>query len=81
MVTSTLAGNDRQGGFSVQIGGSEARRQLRMSVGIVVVLAVTIVSAATTFGAHPVSAKRDIVSAAPLTTLHAETNVIGAKAI
>ncbi len=72
---------NRQNGFSVQIGGSEARRQFRMSVGVVAVLAVAIVSAATTFGAHPVSAKRDVVSAAPLMTLHAETNAIGAKAI
>ena len=71
----------RQSGFSVQIGGSEARRQFRMSVGVVAVLAIAIVSAATTFGAHPVSAKRYVVSAAPTMTLHAETNAIGAKAI
>lgn len=67
-------------GFSTQVGGTEVRRQLHMSVGIVVALAFGIVSAALTVGAHPLDARRAVVSA-PLTTLHAETNAIGAKPI
>ncbi len=81
METIALSAHDRQSGFSVQIGEREARRQLRMSVGVVAILAVAIVSTATTFGAHPLAAKRDVVSVAPQTSLHAETNAIGAKAI
>ena len=61
--------------------GGEARRQLRMSVGVVVMLAIGIVSAAATVGSHPLAAKRDVVSMVPLTTMHADSNVVGARAI
>ena len=55
-----------------------ARRQLRMSLSVVAVLTVGIVTAGLTFGAHPLSAKRDVVSAPSITVLHADTNVVGA---
>ena len=71
---------DASAGFSTEVGGTDVRRQLQMSVGLVVVLAFGIVSAALTVGSHPLDAKRAVV-AAPLTTLHAETNAVGAKAI
>ena len=68
-------------GFTAEVTGVEARRQLRMSVGVVVMLAVGIVSAALTVGSHPLAAKREVVSIAPLVTMHAEANPVGAKAI
>lgn len=73
--------NESNNGFSARIGGSEARRQLRMSVGVVVMLSIGIVSAAVTVGSHPIAAKRDLVSTAPVTMMHAESNVVGAKPI
>ena len=72
---------DDSAGFFAEVTASEVRRQLRMSVGIVVVLALGIVSAAVTVGAHPLEARRAVVSASPVIMLHAETNAIGAKAI
>lgn len=71
-------GND---GFHTGVDGDAARRQLRMSVGVVVMLAVGIVSAAVTVGPHPLAAKRDVVSLQPVSTLHADTEVVGAKPI
>lgn len=68
-------------GFTAGLTGVDARRQLRMSVGVVVMLAVGIVSAAVTVGSHPVAAKRDVVSLAPVVVMHAEANPVGAKAI
>ena len=68
-------------GFSNTVNGESARRQLRMSVGVVVMLAVGIVSAAVTVGPHPLAAKRDVVSLQPVSTLHADTEVVGAKPI
>ncbi|WP_237476821.1 hypothetical protein [Lichenibacterium dinghuense] len=68
-------------GFTAEVTGVEARRQLRMSVGVVVMLAVGIVSAAFTVGSHPIAAKRDVVSTAPFVTMHAEANPVGARAI
>ena len=81
MTATTSTASHRNLGFIVHFGRSEARRQLRMSVGIVSVLAIGIVASAATIGSHPVAATRDIVAAKPLTTLHAESNVTGAKAI
>ena len=71
----------RSDGFSCRISGNEARRQLKVSVGVVVMLAIGIVSAAFTVGAHPISAKRDIVSVTTPSTQHAESVVGGAKAL
>jgi hypothetical protein len=68
-------------GFSATVDGTAARRQLRMSVSVVVMLAVGIVSAAVTVGPHPMSAKRDVLSMKPVTALHADTEVVGAKPI
>ncbi len=81
MVANVLTADDSSNGFSATIGGSEARRQLRMSVGVVVMLSIGIVSAAATIGSHPLAAKRDVVSTAPVTVLHAESNVVGARPI
>ena len=64
-------------GFAYRLGASEARRQLKLSLSVVIVLAVGIVSAALTFGAHPIDAKRDVVLLPTVTTLHAETNAVG----
>ena len=66
---STIA---RQGGrgFSADVTHAEARRQLRMSICVVSMLVVGIVSAAFTVGAHPVSARRDVTSTAPLAAAH-----------
>jgi hypothetical protein len=79
MAAKTFSRDDGTG-FFTEAQGTEVRRQLRMSVGIVVVLAFGIVSAAATVGSHPLEAKRAMTSA-PLTTLHAETNAVGAKPI
>ena len=81
MVANVFTADDSSNGFSARIGGSEARRQLRMSVGVVVMLSIGIVSAAATVGSHSIAAKRDVASAAPVTVLHAETNAVGARPI
>lgn len=81
MVASSAIARQGSQGFSTDVTGTEARRQLRMSVGVVVMLAVGIVSAALTVGPHPLAAKRDVVSTAPVVTMHAEANPVGAKAI
>lgn len=81
MVTNSRAARQGDNGFTAEVTGVEARRQLRMSVGVVVMLAVGIVSAAVTVGSHPIAAKRDVVSVAPVVVMHAEANPIGAKAI
>ncbi len=81
MVANIASANRNNDGFSARVDGTEARRQLRMSVGVVIMLAIGIVSAAATVGAHPIAVKRDVASVVPVTTLHAETNVVGAKAI
>lgn len=81
MVASVLSAKQGSNGFSAEVTGAAARRQLRMSVGVVVMLSVGIVSAAVSVGSHPLAAKRDVVSAAPSATLHADSNVVGAKAI
>ena len=65
-------------GFACRLDGHAARRQLRMSLSVVTVLAVGIASVALTFGRHPIEAKRDVVSLPSITTLHAESNAIGA---
>ena len=82
MVANTLHAQNASRGFTSPVAASEARRQLRMSVGVVVMLSVGIVSAAVTVGPNPIAAKRDVVSMKPVTTLHADTDVVGAaKAI
>lgn len=81
MATQTSSASNRNLGFVVRFGREDAKRQLRISVGIVSVLTIGIVAAAVTVGGHPMAATRDIVAAQPLTTLHAESNVTGAKAI
>ena len=81
MVSTSFTARQGIDGFTAGVTGVEARRQLRMSVGVVVMLAVGIVSAAVTVGSHPVAAKRDVVSAFPVVTMHAEANPVGAKAI
>ena len=81
MVASLLSADDRNGGFSARIGSDEARRQLRMSLGVVVMLSIGIASAAATVGSHPLAAKRDAMSMAPSTHLHAGSDAVGAKAI
>lgn len=82
MVANTLHAQQSSHGFTSPVAGSEARRQLRMSVGVVVMLSVGIVSAAFTVGPNPIAAKRDVVSMKPVTALHADTDVVGAaKAI
>ena len=81
MVASSLTARQNNDGFTAGVTGVEARRQLRMSVGVVVMLAVGIVSAAVTVGSHPVAAKRDVVSLAPVVTLHAEANPVGADPV
>ncbi|RYB02712.1 hypothetical protein [Lichenibacterium ramalinae] len=68
-------------GFSAKVDGIAARRQLRMSVGVVAMLAVGIVSAAVTVGPHPMSAKRDVLSMKPVSALHADSDVVGARPI
>ncbi len=77
MITK-MSSSPQSSGFAYGLEASEARRQLKLSLSVVVVLAVGIVSAALTFGAHPLDAKRDIVLLPTLTTMHAETNAIGA---
>lgn len=76
----TLRRVEDSAGFSIKAAGSDARRQLRMSLGVVVVLSLGIVSAAFTVGAHPLDARRSFVSS-PSTALHAETDVAGVKPI
>ena len=69
-------------GFSVSLGGPEARRQLHLSLGVVTVLAIGIVSAGVAVGGHPLAVKQDVVaSRAPVTMTQAETRVTGAKQI
>ncbi len=81
MVANSITGRQGRNVFAAEVTGIEARRQLRMSVGVVVMLAVGIVSAALTVGSHPIAAKRDIVSLTPVIVLHADANPVGAKAI
>ena len=81
MVASFLTARQGGNGFTAELTRAEVRRQLRMSVGVVVMLAVGIVSASLTVGSHPISAKRDVVSVAPVVTMHAEANPVGARAI
>ena len=71
---------DRRG-FSTEMSGAEARRLLRLSVGVVVMIGVGIVSAALSVGAHPVAVKRDARSILPTVVMHAETGATGARAI
>lgn len=79
MVNRTSS-TDRSG-FSAEITGAEARRQLRLSVAVVAMIGVGIVSAAVSVGPHPIAAKRDAVSMVPTVTLQADTAVTGAKPI
>lgn len=81
MVASSFTVRQGSQGFSAEVTGVEARRQLRMSVGVVVMLAAGIVSAALTVGSHPLAARRDVVSVLPVVTMHAEANPVGARAI
>jgi hypothetical protein len=81
MVANSLTARQGDNGFTAEVTGVEARRQLRLSVSVVVMLAVGIVSAAVTVGSHPIAAKRDLASVAPVVVLHADANPIGAKAI
>ena len=81
MVANSSSVRRNGDGFSPGLTGTEARRQLRLSVGVVVMLAVGIVSAAVSVGSHPLAAKRGVVSAAPVVTLHADANPVGARAI
>ena len=81
MVASSHSARQGKDGFTAGVTGVEARRQLRMSVGVVIMLALGIVSAAATVGSHPIPARRDVVSIAPVVMLHADANPIGAKAI
>ncbi len=81
MVASSLTPRRGNDGFTAGVNGVEARRQLRMSVGVVAMLAVGIVSAAVTVGSHPVAARRDVVSVAPVVMMHAEANPIGADPV
>ena len=81
MVATSLTARQGDTGFTAEVTGVEARRQLRLSVGVVVMLAFGIVSAAFAVGSHPISVKRDIVLAAPVVTMHAEANPVGATAI
>lgn len=77
---STIA---RQGGqgFSADVNRAEARRRLRMSVCVVSMLTLGIVSTAFEVGTHPLAARRDVTSTAPLTAVHAVTDASGAHAI
>lgn len=77
MVTKASS-STQNSGFAYVLEVNAARRQLKLSLSVVVVLAVGIVSAALTFGAHPIDARRDVVALPTVTTLHAETNAIGA---
>lgn len=81
MVATSFTARSGNDGFTAEVTGIEARRQLRMSVGVVVMLAVGIVSAALTVGSHPIAAKRDVASAAPVVVMHAAADPVGAKAI
>ena len=77
MVTKTSS-PAQHSGFAFRLEASETRRQFKLSLSVVVVLAVGIVSAALTFGAHPIDVKRAVVFLPTVTTMHAETNAIGA---
>ena len=81
MVGNVISTSDSNNGFSAKIDLSDVRRQLRMSIGVVVMVSIGVVSAATVVGSHPLAAKRDVVSMKPVTTMHAETNVSGARPI
>ena len=81
MVANSLTSRRSGDGFSAEVTGVEARRRLRMSVGVVAMLSVGIVSAAFAVGSHPIAAKRDVVSTAPVVVMHAEADPVGAKAI
>lgn len=81
MVAKSITGRQGGNGFATEVTGIEARRQLRMSVGVVVMLSVGIVSAALTVGSHPLAAKRSVVSLAPVVVMHADANPVGARAI
>ena len=81
MVANSSAARRDSRGFSAEVTGVEARRQLRMSVAVVVMLSTGIVSAALTVGSHPLAAKRDVASTAPVVVMHAEADPVGAKAI
>lgn len=75
-----ISSTDRSG-FSAEMTGAQARRQLRLSVAVVTMIGVGIVSAALSVGPQPIAAKRDAVSTVPTVTLRADTAVSGAKAI
>ena len=77
MVTKTLS-LAQHSGFAFRLEASETRRQFKLSLSVVVVLAVGIVSAALTFGAHPIDVKRAVAFLPTVTTMHAETHAIGA---
>lgn len=68
-------------GFTAEITGAEARRQLRMSAAVVAMIAAGIVSAAVAVGPSPAGARRGVASVRPVVTLHAETAPVGARAI
>ncbi len=54
---------DEQGaGFTYSIDGQTARHQLKLSAGVVVMLAIAIVTAVLTLGAAPLSPPSDLVS-------------------
>ena len=81
MVANSITGRQGSNGFAAEVTGRDARRQLRMSVVVVVMLSFGIVSAALTVGSHPIAAKRSVVSLAPVIVMHAEADPVGAKAI
>ncbi len=76
---SEVSSSTRVSAYADLLDVNAARRQLKLALSMTVVIAASVVSAALIFGAHPIDARRDVVSL-PLmtTTLHAETNASGA---
>ena len=64
MVTKTSS-SAQHGGFAYMVEASETRRQFKLSLSVVFVLAVGIVSAALTFGAHPIDARKGLSCLCP----------------
>ena len=74
---TAVSSSARLSGYTDLLDVNTARRQLKLALSVVTVIAVGVVSAALTLGAHPIDAKRDVVVLPTVSVFHAETNAIG----
>lgn len=65
--------SDRYAGFAYASDAGAARRQLNLSIGVVVILAIAIVTAALSLDTRPVSARGYAVMVPSATTQQAES--------